>query len=307
MANPLFSNMVELFFWSWKLGSLISQLLFYILLLDLTNSVFVGRLIRMWKFMLKCHQKQFQAIMESKTQSLKINTGLQRDEGLKAILELEKELLNWCSQFNNWVKTQKSYVENLNEWLMRCLLDEPEETADGIAPFSPSRIGAPPVFIICHDWHQAMTRISERGVADAMHEFAQKLHELWERQDEEQRQRIKAEYLTKDIEKQLRTLRTELRGSEHERDKVSEKSALSKVTSDSGVSPLDDLKVDLDSMRKKLQEERARHKEAIKLVHDAASNSLQAGLIPIFKTLESFTSEVAKAHEQVRLQTAGGS
>ncbi|KAL5192778.1 Nitrate regulatory gene2 protein [Glycine soja] len=252
-------------------------------------------------------KKQFQAIMESKSQSLKINIGLQGDEGLKAIVELEKELLNWCSQFNNWVKTQKSYVKNLNEWLIRCLPNEPEETADGIAPFSPSRFDAPPVFIICNDWNHAMNRISETGVAEAMHEFALKLHELWERQDEVQRQRIKAEYLRKDFEKQLRTLRTEMGGSEHEHDKVSGKIALSKLASDSGVSPLDDLKVDLDSMKKKLQEERVRHKEAIKLVRDAANNSLQAGLIPIFKTLESFTSEVVKAHEQVRLQSAGDS
>ncbi|KAI4337829.1 hypothetical protein L6164_016199 [Bauhinia variegata] len=264
-------------------------------------------LIRMWKFMLKSHQKQFQAIMESKIRSLKMNTGLHRDAGLKATVELEMELLNWCDQFNNWVKTQKSYVESLNEWLIRCLLPEQEETADGFAPFSPGRIGAPPIFIICNDWYQAMARISERGVADAMHEFAQKLRELWERQDEEQRQRIKAEYLSKDFEKRLRALRMHLGGSEHGHDKASDKSALSKVPSDSGVSPLDDLKVDLDSIRRKLHEERARHKEAIKLVHDTASSSLQSGLVPIFKTLESFTSEVVKAHEQVRLENAGSS
>lgn len=268
------------------------------------NGLFVSRFTKMWKFMLKCHQKQFQAIMESKSQSIKINLGVSGDEVLKAIVELEKELLNWCSQFNIWVKTQKTYVKNLNEWLLRCLPNEPEETADGIAPFSPSRLDAPPVFIICNDWYQAMTRISETEVAEAMHEFAQKLHELWERQDEVQRQRIKAEYLRKDFEKQLRTLRTEMGDLEH--DKVSGKTALSKFTSDSGVSPLDDLKVDLDSMKKKLHEERVKHKEAVKLVHDAANNSLQAGLIPIFKTLESFTSEVVKAHEQVRLKNSAG-
>lgn len=270
-------------------------------------SELIQGLIRMWKFMLKCHQKQFQAIMESKTRSIKMNTALQRDASLKATIELEMELLNWCSQFNNWVKTQKSYVQNLNEWLMRCLLQEPEETADGIAPFSPSQIGAPAVFIICNDWCQAMTRISERGVADAMSEFAQKLHELWERQDEEQRQRIKAEYLTKDFEKQLRTLRMNMGGLVHEHEKFPGKSALSQVPSDSGVSPLDDLKVDLDSIRKRLHEERARHKEAIKLVHHAASNSLVTGLVPIFKTLENFTSEVVAVHEQVRLQNSDNS
>ncbi|PQP99626.1 uncharacterized protein Pyn_18154 [Prunus yedoensis var. nudiflora] len=60
-------------------------------------------------------------------------------------------------------------------------------------------------------------------------------------------------------------------------------------------------------MRKRLSEEKARHKEAIKLVNHAASNSLQAGLVPIFETLNNFTSEALKVHEQVRLEDAGGS
>ncbi|PON73198.1 hypothetical protein PanWU01x14_060390 [Parasponia andersonii] len=264
-------------------------------------------LIRMWKAMLKCHQKQFQAIMESKMRSLKVHTGFRRDTGLKATVELEMELLNWCNNFNSWINTQKSYVESLNGWLLRCLLHEPEETADGIAPFSPSRIGAPTIFIICNDWFQAMERISEKGVSSAMNEFAATVHQLWERQGEEQRQRIKAEFLSKDFEKRLRHLRMENGKLQQERDASSDKTALSRVPSGSGISPLDDLKVDLDSMRKKLAEEKARHKEAIKLVHDVASNSLQAGLTPIFEALGNFTSEVLKVHEQVRLQNSGGS
>ncbi|CAI0393138.1 unnamed protein product [Linum tenue] len=257
-------------------------------------------LIRMWRSMLRCHQKQFQAIMESKARSLKANT-LQRDSGLKATLDLEMELVEWCTRFNNWIKTQKSYIESLNEWLLRCIHQEPEETADGVAPFSPSRMGAPPIFVICNDWFQGMVRVSEKGVESTMLDFASNLQQLWERQDQEQRQRIKTEYLKKDFEKQLRMLRTERGRIEQERDALSDKTAVSKVPSESGVSPLDDLKVDLDSMRKKLEEEKARQKEATKLVHDAASSSLQAGLLPIFEALGNFTSEILKVHEDVRL------
>ncbi|XP_024452011.2 nitrate regulatory gene2 protein isoform X1 [Populus trichocarpa] len=255
-------------------------------------------LIRMWKSMLRCHQKQFQAIMDSKVRSLKA----QRDSGLKATVELEVELINWCTCFNNWINTQKSYVESLNGWLLRCLHQEPEVTADGIVPFSPSRIGAPPIFVICNDWYQGIVRISEQeGVENAMLGFTSSLHQLWERQDEEQRQRIKAEYLTGDFEKQLKTLRMEKGRIEQERGISPLDKTMSKVSSESGISPLDDLKVDLDSMRKKLEEERARHKETAKSVHDAASSSLQAGLVPIFQALGKFTSEVLKAHEEVRL------
>lgn len=260
-------------------------------------------LIRMWRSMLKCHQKQFQAIMESKVRSLRANTGLQRDSGLKAILDLEMELREWCISFNDWVNTQKSYVESLNGWLSRCLHYEPESTEDGIAPFSPSRVGAPQVFVICKDWQEAMARISGENVSNAMQGFASSLHELWERQDEEQRQRVKAEYVSHDFEKRLNDLRMErarvrMRNDQLQ-DGASEKSV---VLSESGISALDDLKVDLDSMRKKLEEERARHKETIKLVNNAASSSLQAGLVPIFEALGNFTSQVVKAHEDVRFQ-----
>ncbi|XP_030443931.1 nitrate regulatory gene2 protein [Syzygium oleosum] len=258
-------------------------------------------LIGMWRSMLKCHQKQFQAIMESKVRVLKVNTGSRGESSLRATVELEIELLNWCSCFNQWVNAQKSYVESLNGWLLRCIDSKPEETADGVAPFSPSRMGAPAIFVICNDWSQSMERTSQKRVNHAMCDFASRIHELWERQDEEQRQRTRAERISKDFEKQLRTLRMERGKLEHDQDTFSEKTAVSKFPSESGVSHLDDLKVDLDSMRKKLEEERARHKATMNSVNDAASNSLQAGLVPIFETLGHFTSEVLKGYEQVRL------
>ncbi|KAG5392886.1 hypothetical protein IGI04_022849 [Brassica rapa subsp. trilocularis] len=243
---------------------------------------------------------------ELQPQLTQANTGLQRDSGLKAILDLEMELREWCISFNDWVNTQKLYVESLNGWLSRCLHYEPESTEDGVAPFSPSRVGAPHVFVICKDWQEAMERISGDNVTNAMEGFATSLHELWERQDEEQRQRVKAEYVSHDFEKRLNDLRMERARVRMRSEQLQDGGASSErsvVLSESGrISALDDLKVDLDSMRKKLEEERARHKETIKLVNNAASSSLQSGLVPIFEALGNFTSQVVKAHEHVRFQ-----
>ncbi|KAI3460570.1 hypothetical protein Pfo_017233 [Paulownia fortunei] len=97
-------------------------------------------LIRMWKAMLKCHQKQFQAIMESKMRKLKVNTGLQADSSSRATTGLEKELHAWCHHFNDWIGFQKSYVESLNGWLLQCLQYEPEDTPDGPVPYSPASL-----------------------------------------------------------------------------------------------------------------------------------------------------------------------
>ncbi|VFQ82433.1 unnamed protein product [Cuscuta campestris] len=259
----------------------------------------VNGLTRMWKSMLSCHQKQFQAIKESKVRALKAKTGFDSDSALEATLELELQLLAWCNRFSNWICTQKSYVESLNGWLLRCLLYEPEETPDGPVPFSPGRLQAPPIFIICNDWNLAMETISETRVAMAMNSFASSLRKLCERHDDEQHQRLRSEYLLKDYKKILKMRKMENERMRHEREDKNEDSM---VQSESAGSQLDNPEADhdLEMVRKKLVEEKSKHKNSLKLVHDAASSSIQGGLLPIFKALESFTSEAVKAHEQVR-------
>ncbi|CAA0830889.1 Protein of unknown function (DUF630 and DUF632 [Striga hermonthica] len=252
--------------------------------------------IRMWKSMLKCHQKQFQAVMDSKMRRLRVNTASRSgpDPASRASARLERELQAWCSRFNDWINSQKSYVESLNGWLLHCLQYEPEETPDGPVPYSPGRLGAPPIFVICNDWAQAMRAVSEARVADAMNTFAASLRQLWEKQDEEDRQRVKAEYFSRDYKKRV-----------EEEKKGLPMVVQSDSNSGGGVSRLDDLKVDLDSMKEKVAEERVKHKDAMKLVNDAASRSLQGGLVPIFKALESFTKEALNAHEHVRFERPG--
>ncbi|XP_008810929.1 protein ALTERED PHOSPHATE STARVATION RESPONSE 1-like [Phoenix dactylifera] len=254
-------------------------------------------LIRMWNSILDCHRRQFQAIIESKSQSLIVKTGIQRNSAAKVTIELELELLNWCSCFGNWIRTQKSYIEALNGWLMKWLLQEKEETPDGVIPFSPSRIGAPAAFIISNDWYHMIERISEAEVIKAIRSFAVSVHGLWERQDEEQRQKLKAEYLSKDFARRLRSLQKE--SGMHGYLDVSDKTAIS-VSNNVGASH-DDHMMALDEMKKRVDEERARHEETIKEVQEVAASNLRMGLIPIFEALGNFTSETLKGYEQVRI------
>jgi hypothetical protein len=147
----------------------------------------------MWKFIFECHRKQFHTILETKSHIL-IPKNVPEKSSSKVTLELEMELLNWCSCFRNWILSQKAYIETLNGWLLKWLPREKEETADGVAPFSPGRLGAPGVFITANDWCQAMNRIPEGTVLGAMEAFAVNVHILSERQDEEQ-QKLKAKRL----------------------------------------------------------------------------------------------------------------
>lgn len=151
---------------------------------------FIQGLTRLWKAMLDCHQSQRQAIGAARRLDDIVSNRYSSDAHLEATLQLEQELLNWVFRFSCWVASQKGYVRALNNWLLKCLLYEPEETDDGIAPFSPGRMGAPPVFVICNQWSQALDTISEKEVVETTRYFAAAVLQLWERDKVEMRQRM---------------------------------------------------------------------------------------------------------------------
>ncbi|CAD6333763.1 unnamed protein product [Miscanthus lutarioriparius] len=202
----------------------------------------------------------------------------------------------------NWILSQKAYIETLNGWLVKWLPQEKEETPDGIAPFSPGRLGAPAVFITANDWCQAMKRIPEGSVVDTMEAFAVNVHMLWERQDEELQQKLKADYLSRDFAKRLKSLQMEHGLQGHfEADKPVLPIA------DNGRA-VDNRMVALDTLHKRLDEQRARHEETVKQIREASAADLKAGLAPIFEALESFSVETLKGYENVRIpvESVGG-
>lgn len=134
----------------------------------------------MWKSMLECHHDQCEAIREARILGSIGSRKKSGDSHLQATKQLEQELINWTFQFSGWISAQKGYVRALNNWLLKCLLYEPEETPDGIVPFSPGRIGAPQIFVICNQWSQALDRISEKEVVDSMHVFTMSVLQIWE-------------------------------------------------------------------------------------------------------------------------------
>ncbi|MCL7039771.1 hypothetical protein MKW94_007634 [Papaver nudicaule] len=163
-------------------------------------------LIKMWANMLECHRNQCQAIAVAKNLDAIAFTSNLNDDHLEASVQLELELLNWILRFSSWVIAQKAFVKALNSWLLKCLLYEPEETEDGLAPFSPGRIGAPPVFVICNQWFRAMERISEKEVLDTMRVFAASVHHLCEQHNVELRQRMTG---NRDLERRVKAIERE--------------------------------------------------------------------------------------------------
>ncbi|XP_030942888.1 nitrate regulatory gene2 protein-like [Quercus lobata] len=230
-------------------------------------------LTRMWKSMLECHRSQCQAIREAKGLG-SIGPGKKlSDSHIKATLELEHELIRWTDTFSSWINAQKGYVKALNNWLLKCLYDEPEETEDGPAPFSPSRIGAPPVFVICNRWSQAMDRISEKEVVDCMRVFTYSVLQIWEHDKNEMRQRM---MVNKDLERMVKNLDREDQKIQKEMQALDKKMVL--FTQDGNI----------------------HSDEQIVYPSDTSNRSIQASLQHIFEAMEKFMDESMKAYQELQ-------
>lgn len=238
-------------------------------------------LAKFWKSLVECHRGQCQAIGQArKLDMIASRKQHPTDALLEVTLQLEYELLNWISKFSFWIGSQKGFVKELNNWLMKCLLYEPEETADGIVPFSPGRIGAPPIFVMCFQWAQAMERISEKEVVDSMRECARSVLQLWERDVLEMRNRMVA---NKDLERRFKSLEKEERKVQKEIQALDKRLVLLSADGNGSLSTLSGHLVYQGDTNK-------------------SSSSLQTSLKRAFETMERFTSESLSAYEELLLR-----
>ncbi|KQJ84051.1 nitrate regulatory gene2 protein isoform X1 [Brachypodium distachyon] len=171
---------------------------------------------KMWQDKLHCYQIQLQVISKAKNLASVVSGGNGRD----LAMELELELIKWIINFSSWVSAHRNFVKALNGWLSLCLNYEPQETAP---LHSPGRIGAPLIFVICNKWSQAMDKISEKDVVNAMHALVSSVRHLWEQQNLEQGEKIVA---VREREKWTKLLERKALDLNKEADELNRKLAL---------------------------------------------------------------------------------
>uniref|UniRef100_A0A0D9YKB5 DUF632 domain-containing protein n=1 Tax=Oryza glumipatula TaxID=40148 RepID=A0A0D9YKB5_9ORYZ len=253
---------------------------------------------RMWKAVLLCHEKQLSAIQDSKMHLIKAVTISQSNAAAVATVELERELAKWYRCFNKWISSQRSYAEALNGWLRKWLTEpevQEENTPDGAPPFSPGKLGAPPVFVISNDWLQVIEMVSKNEVLKTIDQFSKLVHEYKKTQEKEHRQKRKADHASRDYNKRREVLQREL-GLSTSLDMV----AVMENTHHSH----DNRVIELEKMSRKKDEEKTKHDEIVKHAHLAASATLPVGLVPVLHQIVSFSQENVQKYTSIRTRGA---
>ncbi|XP_037432947.1 protein ALTERED PHOSPHATE STARVATION RESPONSE 1-like [Triticum dicoccoides] len=250
---------------------------------------------RTWKVMVESHEAQRQIMFEVNSFTCPAYGKFCNDAQRHATLRLEVELRNWRSCFVSYVSAQKAYIEALDGWLSKFIVTDTIRYSRGISSIAPDRAGAPPLVVICHEWHTTLSRFPYKRVPFTMRNFNRSVRVLWLKQGEEQQQKRKVDGLAKELDKKA----TAYKRAEN---KVIETKLLEHRPEQDArqrMEQLSERKEALSALRRRLEAEKARHHHCMRDTHDITLNGFKIGLASMFEALAEFSRDSVALYEDL--------
>lgn len=250
---------------------------------------------RTWKIMVDSHETQRQIMFEVNSFTCPAYGKFCNDAQRHATLKLEVELRNWRSCFVSYVSAQKAYIEALDGWLSKFIITDTIRYSRGISSIAPSRAGAPPLVLICHDWYTTLSKFPYKRVSFTMRNFNRSVRVLWLKQGEEQQQKRKVDSLAKELDKKI----TAYKRAEN---KVIETKLLEhrpEQDAKQRMEQLSEKKETLNALRRRVEAEKAKHHHCMRDTHDVTLNGFKIGLASIFESLTEFSKDSVKLYEDL--------
>ncbi|KAI4308297.1 hypothetical protein L6164_031386 [Bauhinia variegata] len=129
-------------------------------------------LSRMWQVMSECHKLQFQ-IMSAAYNNSHARIAMQSELRRQITAYLENELHSLSSSFNKWIGAQRSYLEAINGWLIKCvsLPQKPSKRKRRLPP-PPLRQYGPPIYATCSVWLEKLGTLPVKDVLESIKNLA---------------------------------------------------------------------------------------------------------------------------------------
>ncbi|KFK37663.1 hypothetical protein AALP_AA3G012400 [Arabis alpina] len=142
----------------------------------------------MWRFLAKCHHKQFRAIARSKSCVHIVEKG---SSSRKATQKVEEKIRRYRESLRGYIDAQRGFVKQLNELLNRNIMEDDDET----------EVEAPEIFRVCGEWLREIESVEEVKVLSVVEEMGSRFRGLGLKQVEEEKQRMRTERLCKELQK----------------------------------------------------------------------------------------------------------
>ncbi|KAJ0967031.1 hypothetical protein J5N97_023948 [Dioscorea zingiberensis] len=252
-------------------------------------------LLRTWKVMLESHDTQKQIMAEVKSFTCPAYGKYCTDSQRLATVKLEAELRHWRTCFRNYVAAQIAYVEAIDGWLSKFIVPDIDYYSRGRSSYRP---GAPPLVTICHDWLASLRRLPEKPVSYAMKSFIRDIRVLWAKQGEEQQQKRKVDNLAKEFDRKTQALqKAETKVLELKPSELKPEPDVRQR-----VEYLTERKDSLEMFKKKLEAEKAKHRECMQETERVTLNGFTIDFSSIFGTLKEFSAASMKLYDELLVQ-----
>lgn len=130
--------------------------------------------------MLECHHSQYITISLAYHCRNSSKTAPQNALKRRILLELLEETECFGLSFVDLVNSMTCYVEALNGWLHNCVLLPQERSTRNRRPWSPRRVLAPPIFVLCRDWSAGIKSLPSDELSGSIKGFSLDMEMLGE-------------------------------------------------------------------------------------------------------------------------------
>ncbi|RWR87423.1 protein virilizer [Cinnamomum micranthum f. kanehirae] len=256
--------------------------------------------MRMWRSMNQCHEVQNNIVQQVRGLVNRSRAGESTsDLHRQATRDLESAVSAWHSSFCRLIKYQRDYIQSLHGWLKLSLIQVDEQK-------EPSATGdvSTNLFTFCDEWKQALHRVPDTVASEAIKSFVTVVHSISVKQAEEVKMKKRTESVSKDLEKKASSLRN------IERKFYQSYSMVGIGLPDGGGSggdgqlfdtrdPLAEKKLEMESCRRRVEDEMLRHAKAVEATRAMTLNNIQTGLPGVFQAMTGFSGVFAEALEVV--------
>ncbi|GLJ38758.1 hypothetical protein SUGI_0790170 [Cryptomeria japonica] len=255
----------------------------------------VAGMAKMWKSMYDSHCKQQEIVAGLRNIDISNAPEETTKQHYERTVQLHNVVNEWQSQSSKLVRFQKEYINALNSWLRLNLVPIESNLKEKVS--SPQRTVMPPIHGLLQKWHNELDKLPETVVLEAIKSFAAIVDRILKQQEEERKQKIKYEEAKVEHEKKRRAY-------EEWHQRYMEK----KIPGENGSEPtgpdqqIEERVNQLEMLRKKVEEEKEKHKKSCNYTRILSINSLKTGLPAVFEGMVGFARVCSEVYKNLQSQ-----
>ncbi|WOL12224.1 hypothetical protein Cni_G20990 [Canna indica] len=244
---------------------------------------FAVGLVKMWREMYECHQVQNHVSQQANLLENHLGSDPTTDSHRHAISQLETEVTSWHSSFCNLFHCQREYVRILNQWV-RLTDFHPENNAMTNPKSS--------IHSLCEELQRVIDRLPDKVAAEAIKSFLLVIRSIVLQHTQEHNLQKRSERLESRLEKELNSFRASENCSEHIVDNAVLDPQVSHL-------PLSAKHGKLEAFKKRVEEEKTKYLDSVRMSRLMTLNNLQTSLPNVFQALMGFSSVCVQALEAI--------